>query len=204
MRKISLVGQRFHKLLVIEDAEPKRDPSGQLKQWSKCQCDCGKVLLVRNANLTSNNGNTTSCGCHREAMLKSWRGRANLRHGQAGKRTSEYSTWVGMIARCTNPNVENWCYYGGLGIMVCDEWRNSFAVFFNDMGPKPSPQHSLDRISVSLGYSKENCRWATKKEQIGNRRKIAAISEFTTDELLHELAKRKSQLTASHSLLLVP
>lgn len=191
-KKISLIGRTFGKLAVVSEAEAIRKPNGCLVRRFNCDCECGKKTIVRYSNLTA--GNTVSCGCQRQDAI-AIQGRANFKHGHASKRTSEYSTWVSMIARCTNPKVENWCYYGGLGVTVCEAWRLSFRSFLFDMGPKPSPAHSLDRINVALGYSKENCRWATKKEQIANRRKIAAISEFTTDELLAELHRRNCQLT---------
>jgi predicted DNA-binding transcriptional regulator AlpA len=78
-----------------------------------------------------------------------------------------------MVQRCTNPNDPGYRYYGGRGITVCERWRNSFEAFLEDMGRKPSPELSLDRIDndkLTDSYSKENCRWATKKEQNQNRR----------------------------------
>jgi hypothetical protein len=80
-----------------------------------------------------------------------------------------YRTWVGMLQRCTNPRHISYPRYGGRGISVCDEWR-SFERFLADMGEKPSPAHSIDRINNFVGYSKNNCRWATSKEQAQNKR----------------------------------
>jgi len=91
-------------------------------------------------------------------------------HGQSNPPTPEYTVWSQMLARCTNPNTREWKYWGGRGITVCDRWRHSFVHFFADMGRKPSAQHSLDRVNNDLGYSAENCRWATPKEQVKNRR----------------------------------
>lgn len=76
--------------------------------------------------------------------------------------------YKGMIQRCTNKNRDDYKYYGGLGITVCKEWLVSFEQFNADMGNRPSPEHTLDRIDGTKGYSKENCRWATKKEQSAN------------------------------------
>jgi len=75
-----------------------------------------------------------------------------------------------MRDRCRNPNNQRFADYGGRGIRVCDRWAESFANFIADMGPKPTPQHSLDRKDNDLGYSPENCRWATDTEQSRNRR----------------------------------
>ena len=79
-----------------------------------------------------------------------------------------------MRNRCNNPNFRQWDAYGGRGIGICPEWA-SFERFASDMGPKPSPLHSLDRIDNDLGYSPNNCRWATKKEQQRNRRNAVFV-----------------------------
>jgi len=79
----------------------------------------------------------------------------------------EYRAWSGMRTRCTNRKFVDWAIYGGRGIKVCERW-NSFAKFFADMGPKPSPRHSLDRKDSDGHYEPLNCRWATPKEQANN------------------------------------
>lgn len=84
--------------------------------------------------------------------------------------TLEYNSWKGLIQRCTNPNDCHYPEYGARGITVCDRWRASFKDFLADMGPRPTPRHSIDRIDGELGYKPSNCRWATSIEQNRNRR----------------------------------
>lgn len=83
----------------------------------------------------------------------------------------EYAAWNQMIQRCYNENVESYDRYGGRGISVCDEWRASFAAFMVDMGPKPTPELSLDRVDSNDDYRPGNCQWGTKADQARNRRR---------------------------------
>lgn len=95
-----------------------------------------------------------------------------MKHGAAkrNKETPEYRAWKHMKSRCYNPNVEKYSDYGGRGILVCDRWLQSFSNFYEDMGPRPSPYHSIDRMDNNSNYESSNCRWATKSEQAYNRR----------------------------------
>lgn len=98
----------------------------------------------------------------------------NETHGMS--KTPEYRSWMGMKDRCYNEKNKKHHRYGGRGISVCERWRNSFEDFLNDMGPKPSKDASIDRIDNDKGYSPENCRWATQKEQQNNRGNNALLT----------------------------
>lgn len=148
-KAIDLSGQVFGRLTVIE-----RGPmtAGGSVRW-RCMCRCGQETSPKSYNLRS--GITTSCGCARST------------HGLYGSPT--YWTWASMIGRCYRPTSKSYPRYGGVGIAVCDEWRDSFEAFVEDMGERPADK-TLDRIDNELGYGPSNCRWATAEEQLANRR----------------------------------
>jgi len=85
-------------------------------------------------------------------------------HGSDTNRSPTYRAWESMVQRCTNPNHQRWDDYGGKGITVCPPWM-SFPAFLKDMGPKPDRDHQLGRIDVTKGYTPQNCRWLTRKQQ---------------------------------------
>ena len=96
------------------------------------------------------------------------------RHGMTG--TPEYRAWLHMKDRCFNPNNKQYLDWGGRGITVCDRWKNSFENFFADMGLKPTPKHSIDRIDNDGDYCPDNCRWSTSKDQNNNKRSNRLIT----------------------------
>ena len=120
-----------------------------------CRCECGREKAVEKARLTG--GGTKSCGCRP----------SNRTHGQW--HSPEYKVWSGMKGRCDNPANVAYKNYGGRGICYCSAWTD-FENFYQDMGPRPSPRHSLDRIDNCGDYGPSNCRWALPKVQHTNKR----------------------------------
>lgn len=166
---LDLAGIRFGRLVAVERATLATS-SGVM--W-RCTCDCGKTVVVRTGALRR--GATKSCGClGAELSAKRF-----LKHGNSriGKRSAEYGIWRTMKTRCLNPNSPEWSRYGGRGITICDRWNHSFQAFLEDMGPRPSPAHSIDRFPDNDGnYEPSNCRWATSKQQGRNRRSTHMLS----------------------------
>lgn len=178
---VDLTGQTFGRLTVLHRVEnDKRDKT----RWM-CRCECG-TEIVRTARLMRK-GESLSCGClQRETNVS-----APTRHGAAkvGRITREYIVWQNMLARCENKGATAFESYGGRGITVCERWHD-FAMFSADMGLKPSPSHSLDRIDNSGNYEPSNCRWATSHEQARNKRNNKFVTHDGETLTLAEWAER--------------
>ena len=131
---------------------------GHNRKWL-CRCDCGKEKIVLGTHLKS--GSTKSCTCLRTELKSNW----NITHGQS--RTTTYRIWDGMRRRRQTPQNPGYKHYGGKGIAVCEKWQK-FAGFFEDMGVR---LHGLtiERIDSTGNYEKDNCKWATRTENLRNR-----------------------------------
>lgn len=152
---------------------------GKHTAWH-CVCECGNETVVLASNLRK--GHTTSCGClalERQSAPKS--------HGMSNR--PEYRVWRAMLDRCLREKATAYRHYGGRGITVCERWLVDFSSFYLDMGPRPTPKHTLERVKNHLGYGPDNCMWATKKTQARNRRSSVMVEFNGESRCLTEWAE---------------
>jgi len=150
-------------------------------QWL-CICDCGNTKIANSHSLTK--GEVKSCGCllrehldtsgerlaeHNTVLKANYSDSTEVNTTKKWEFDYTYSSYNHMISRCHNPSDESYTRYGGIGIFVCDRWRESFSNFIEDMGKRPRGC-SIDRIDGLLGYSLENCRWADIHTQNNNKK----------------------------------
>lgn len=176
-RRKDLTGAVFGRMVVVEYSHTTKQGEAL---W-RCRCSCGGVKVARGSGLR--NGTTTSCGCYQKEVAAA----VNTSHGL--RQSSEYQTWNHMRQRCSNPKDGRYSDYGGRGIVVCESW-SSFEQFYADMGPRPSKDHTLDRKDNNGNYCKENCRWATRKEQNTNQRSNVRLTHNGETLVLSEWAEK--------------
>lgn len=158
MKAPNLIGLQFGRLTVVARAENSKSLNSR---WV-CLCECGGEKVAERSNLRR--GHVSNCGClagHPTHGESNWKNDG---------RTKEYRAWLAMRERCNDPNHISYCYHGGRGITVCDQWLESFENFLADVGRAPSPEYSIDRRDVNGNYEPGNVRWATRSEQRRNRR----------------------------------
>jgi hypothetical protein len=155
---LNILGRRFGLLVAVEEMPKERG----MRVW-RLRCDCGNERTTLQKNFVY--GHLHSCGCTTKRQVK---------HGLS--KTKEYRAWINMQSRCTNPNTPGYASYGGRGISVCDRWMGSFENFLADVGPRPTPNHSIDRIDVNGNYEPNNVRWALPTTQCRNQRDNHKVS----------------------------
>jgi len=192
VKALDLTGQMFGRL-IVEQRDGKQN--GHRIWRCRCTCTAATVVYIPVSHLRS--GNTTSCGC---VKREGARERARKHDGYG---SPEYRAWIAMIQRCTNAKLAGFHNYGGRGIKVCANWQKSFAAFLVDVGQRPSEQHSLDRYPDNDGhYEPGNVRWATRKEQAHNSRKVRCVTVDGLTLPISEWARRVGlSMTTLHSRL---
>lgn len=155
------IGKIYNKLTVVSKTSRTNT---QGRYFYVCRCECGKEKEIVINSLK--NGLTKSCGCLRSDYVAK-RNKDKARHNLRCK--PEYGIWSKMIARCRNKTCVKYKDYGGRGIDVCDRWLD-VVNFYNDLGPRPTKDHKLNRVDKTKGYNPENCEWAdTYKTNLGKK-----------------------------------
>lgn len=163
----NLSGQTFGALTALAPSHS----DGKKMHW-RFRCQCGRFIVKVGSDVTKEvkRGGTPNCGCLTRTLI----GRGNSRHGLS--KHPLYAVWRGMIDRCRLPSHHAYPLYGGRGITVCQRWVDRFENFWDDMYPSYKPGLTLDRENNNLGYSKKNCRWATRSQQAMNTRKSVSFN----------------------------
>ncbi len=155
--KDPIVGQKFGKLLVMKRLPDRKQGARNVRAIILCQCDCGKRVDIPRYYVMRKGNPRTHCGCE-------------LSNSIQRKFAPEYGIWKGMQTRCYVSTHISYPQYGALGVRICVRWLSSFEDFLEDMGPRPTPFHSIDRKNPKGNYEPKNCRWATATEQAQNKR----------------------------------
>ena len=181
-------GFQYSYLRIIGPSEA-RDSHGRRKWLALC-LSCGTVhpVDIRDIRKRQRLNRPVSCGCKKKEFI----GAASTTHGLSGH--PAWAVWHSMKQRCTDPNHKAWANYGGRGITVCESWLKSFEAFWSDMGATYRPGLELDRRENNAGYSPENCRWVTRRENTQNRRCTLRAGKESVPELAERSGIARSTL----------
>lgn len=163
----SVLDQKFGDLEPVEYLG-ERFIYGTKRHFFKCLCICGKIVELNYNKLQT--GNNTSCGCIKDAKTS-----ARMKtHGLS--QTPEFQTWSSLKARCYNENNQDYPTYGAKGIRVSSEWLENFATFYEDMGPRPTKKHTIERLDPYKDYSKDNCIWTDDNSRQAFNKKLKSTN----------------------------
>ncbi len=177
-------GQKIGECIFLNDEPYKVYEYGRIRM-AKFRCRCGKEYITRLSYVI--NGYSLSCGCYNREMTSLKLTKHKL------IKSAEYRTWSSMRERCLNKNNQDFKHYGGRGIAICERWlnlENGFLNFFADMGKKPTPKHSIDRINTNGNYEPNNCKWSTHTEQVRNTNRNHYITHNGETKCLTEWAEQ--------------
>lgn len=172
----NIIGSVFGMLTVLGISKVlvgRKNP--QFWPTCECRCECGVVKNILRAALRA--GRAIHCGCLRH--------RSKTRHGDYG--SDEYNCWRSMRSRCQPSSTPNRAHYYDRGITVCERWNN-YSNFLEDMGRRPTPEHSIERLDNNKGYEPGNCVWATRQQQSRNRRSSRWLTAHGETKVLVEWA----------------
>jgi hypothetical protein len=182
MKQEYLPNEKIGNLIFIQEDFSERELTGfQRIRKAVFQCECGRKFIAAIPRVKL--GKVTSCGCKRiNSAIKRL-----TRHGMS--ESSEYSSWASMKSRCYSKSNRWYKNYGGRGIEVCEEWKNSFISFLRDMGNKPDDSYSIERIDVNGNYEPKNCKWANRFEQDRNKTTNIFITYNNVTKIITDWAK---------------
>lgn len=173
--------EKYGRLTVVERLQGK-------PRQVRVTCECGAQKVVSAYNLER--GYTKSCGCLKVDKAREMCVSRNTRHSMSHR--PEYRCWKHIKARCLNPNSKDYKLYGGRGMTICEQWKDSFQAFYADMGQRPGKGFSVERRDSNKGYNPENCYWATANVQSNNTSRNRRLSVFGGEFTMAQAAREFS------------